>query len=130
LDFSFSGLKTAVLYHVRGVPGKAQRTERLSEQEIRDIAAGFQAACVDVLTKKLERALKQTGARSIVIGGGVSANLDLRAAVQKFSLPVYLPAMAYTTDNAAMIAGLGDVMLREGKTAGLEMDAVTYSAIR
>ncbi len=129
LDFSFSGLKTAVLYHVRGVPGKPPREAKLTEQEVQDVAAGFQAACVDVLIKKLERALKKTGARSIVIGGGVSANSALREGAKKFSVPVYFPAMAYTTDNAAMIAGLGDVMLREGRVAGLELDAVTHRAI-
>ena len=130
LDFSFSGLKTAVLYHVRGVPGKAARTDPLTEPEVRDIAAGFQAACVDVLTKKLQRALKQTGGRSIIVGGGVSANRGLRLMLEKFDVPVYVPAIEYCTDNAAMSAGLADVLLRENRVAQLDLDAITYSAIQ
>ena len=129
LDFSFSGLKTAVLYHVRGVPGKPPRPSPPDEQEIRDIAAGFQAACIDVLTKKLDRAVKRTHAKSIVIGGGVSANRGLRAALQTFKVPVHFPPLEYCTDNAAMSAGLADVLLRESRTASLDLDAITYSAI-
>src|SRR5687767_3748285 len=64
LDFSFSGLKTAVLYYVRGVPGRDERGVELNEKNIRDIAAGFQAACVDVIVKKLDRALRRMRARS------------------------------------------------------------------
>src|SRR5439155_8532810 len=81
LDFSFSGLKTAVLYHVRGVPGHAGKPAPLNDQSVRDIAASFQAACVDTLVRKLDRALKKTGAHSIIIGGGVSANAGLRQAM-------------------------------------------------
>jgi N6-L-threonylcarbamoyladenine synthase len=130
LDFSFSGLKTAVLYHVRGVPGKPARTDPLTDQEIRDIAAGFQASCVEVLTKKLQRAVRHTRGRSIIVGGGVSANAGLRSAVKKFDVPVYLPPLEYCTDNAAMSAGLADVLLRENKVAQLDLDAITYSAIQ
>jgi N6-L-threonylcarbamoyladenine synthase len=130
LDFSFSGLKTAVLYHVRGVPGKPPRTEQLTAEEIRDIAASFQAACVDVLLKKLDRAVKRIGAKSIIIGGGVSANAALRTATQKLPIPVHIPLMPYTTDNAAMTAGLAHVMLQKKITAALDLDAITYSAIR
>jgi N6-L-threonylcarbamoyladenine synthase len=82
LDFSFSGLKTAVLYHVRGVPSKrdpqASPKPAPDENEIRNIAAGFQAACIDVITKKLRRAIDQFDAKSVIIGGGVSANRGLR----------------------------------------------------
>ncbi|HEX8521949.1 MAG TPA: tRNA (adenosine(37)-N6)-threonylcarbamoyltransferase complex transferase subunit TsaD, partial [Tepidisphaeraceae bacterium] len=106
LDFSFSGLKTAVLYHVRGVPGKPPRTEPLIEREIRDVAAGFQAACVEVIVKKLQRALHRTGAKCVIIGGGVSANSGLRQAVTTLKVPVHVPALEYCTDNAAMSAGL------------------------
>jgi N6-L-threonylcarbamoyladenine synthase len=130
LDFSFSGLKTAVLYHVRGVPGRDAKGIDLNDKNVRDIAAGFQAACVDVITKKLDRAVRRTQAKSVIIGGGVSANRGLRAVLAKFPVPVHFPPMRYCTDNAAMSAGLADVLLREGITAGLDLDAITSSAIR
>jgi tRNA N6-adenosine threonylcarbamoyltransferase len=127
LDFSFSGLKTAVLYHVRGVPGKHQTPPPLNEQSLRDVCASFQAACIDTIVKKLTRAIAQTGAKSVIIGGGVSANRGLRAAMQKFPLPVLFPPMEYCTDNAAMTGGLAHVLLEKGQTATLELDAITYS---
>jgi N6-L-threonylcarbamoyladenine synthase len=134
LDFSFSGLKTAVLYHVRGVPSKrdphASPKPEPSEQEIRDIAASFQTACIDVITRKLTRAIEQVGARSVIIGGGVSANRGLRHALATFPLPVFFPPLAYCTDNAAMIAGLAEIHFRAGDFAELDLDAVTYSQFR
>ena len=130
LDFSFSGLKTAVLYHVRGVPGRDEKGVELNDRNLRDIAAGFQAACVDVLVKKLDRAVRRTNAKSVIIGGGVSANRGLRAALAKFPVPVHFPPMQFCTDNAAMSAGLADVLLREGRVATLDLDAITSSAIR
>jgi N6-L-threonylcarbamoyladenine synthase len=127
LDFSFSGIKTAVLYHVRGIPGKPPRTSPPNEQEIRDIAASFQAACVDVLTKKIQRAAELIGAKSIVIGGGVSANNGLRQAMASSPLPTFFPLSRYCTDNAAMTAGLANIMFDRGEFAGLDLDAITYS---
>ena len=127
LDFSFSGLKTAVLYHVRGVPGQNKPGAMMTEQHLRDVCASFQAACVDVITKKLRRALNQTGGKSVIIGGGVSANRGLRAALAKFDVPVHFPKLSYCTDNAAMSAGLADVHYRAGRFASLDLDAVTYS---
>jgi N6-L-threonylcarbamoyladenine synthase len=130
LDFSLSGLKTAVLYHVRGVPGKHRTPPaELNDRSIRDIAASFQASCVDVIVKKLERAVRHTRAGSVIIGGGVSANRGLRAALENFRVPVFFPPMRYCTDNAAMTAGLADVLLREGRVAPLELDAITYSQL-
>ena len=135
LDFSFSGLKTAVLYHVRGVPRrgqdvKAQPPPVLGEQELRDIAASFQAACIDVIIEKIRRAAARTGARSVVIGGGVSANRGLREALASFGVPVFFPPMKYCTDNAAMSAGLADLYFRAGRFSDLGLDAVTYSQFR
>ena len=130
LDFSFSGLKTAVLYYVRGVPGKDAPGVTPTKENLPDIAAGFQSACVDVIVKKLERAVGRTGARSVIIGGGVSANRGLRAALEHFRVPVHFPPLRYCTDNAAMTAGLADVLLRQGRTASLDLDAITASAIR
>ena len=131
LDFSFSGLKTAVLYHVRGVPGKEdQHPIELTDQTLKDIAASFQAACVEVIVKKLQRAIRRTNAKSVIVGGGVSANRGLRAALNKLPVPVHVPPMPYCTDNAAMSAGLADVLLGEGRVAALDLDAITSSAIR
>jgi N6-L-threonylcarbamoyladenine synthase len=131
LDFSFSGLKTAVLYNVHGVPTKNSKPPAgppdLSDQRLADIAASFQAACIDVLVRKLKRAAKATGARSIVIGGGVSANQGLRHTLSNFQLPVYFPRPAYCTDNAAMSAGLAHLYLEAGHTSPLHLDAITYS---
>ncbi len=136
LDFSFSGVKTAVLYHVNGPPTAPARRaeppaprglETFSDQQIRDIAASFQAAVVDVLRIKLRRAARQTGAKTLILGGGVAANSALRAAAGELadSLGARLrkPAMAYCIDNAAMIAGLGWHLLAAGQTADLDLPA-------
>jgi N6-L-threonylcarbamoyladenine synthase len=132
LDFSFSGLKTAVLYHVRGVPRRGQDVKAapapvLSQAQLADVTASFQAACIDVITEKLKRAVRRTGARSVIVGGGVSANAGLRAALSRFPVPVFFPPMRYCTDNAAMSAGLANVYLRAGRPSALDLDAITYS---
>lgn len=130
LDFSFSGLKTAVLYHVRGYQGKAFTPDQRDDRFLADAAASFQAACIDVLIEKLRRALAKIGGRSVLIGGGVSANRGLRAALPALGVPSFVPALEYCTDNAAMIAGLGHVLLERGESPTLELDAATMSAIR
>lgn len=141
LDFSFSGLKTSVLYHVRGVPGAiregvqkgaihdgAQKDNPLSPQETADVAASFQAALVDTLRIKMRRAAVATQAKSLIIGGGVAANSALREAVnelgQRYNLKVRLPAMKYCGDNAAMMAGLGYHLLNAGVRDSLELEAL------
>jgi N6-L-threonylcarbamoyladenine synthase len=132
LDFSFSGLKTAVLYHVRGVPGAVREgvdkgVDELSEQDVADVAASFQAALVDTLRIKLRRAAKTVGARTLIVGGGVAANSALRNAAEglgkKLGIPVRMPAMKYCVDNAAMTAGLAWHLLRAGHTDDLELPA-------
>jgi len=141
LDFSFSGLKTAVLYHVNGVPnakltdeaiaakgpGYGKGIAGLSESEVADIAASFQAAVADVLGVKLRRAVRATGARSIVLGGGVAANSAVRARAvaeaERLGCVLRLPAMKYCTDNAAMVAGLACHHLAAGDTAGFDLEA-------
>jgi N6-L-threonylcarbamoyladenine synthase len=134
LDFSFSGLKTAVLYHVRGVPTKHRDVRApkpaLGGQELSDICASFQAACIDTIMTKLRRAADHIGAKSIIIGGGVSANRGLRAALTNFDLPVFFPPMQYCTDNAAMTAGLARVLLDHGQISSLDLDAITHSQFR
>jgi N6-L-threonylcarbamoyladenine synthase len=129
LDFSFSGLKTAVLYHVRGARGRQREASELTGQEIRDVCASFQAACVETLIRKIRRAVQRMGARSVIVGGGVSANRGLRAALPELELPAYAPAPRYCTDNAAMTAGLADVLLAAGQVSDLSLDAETASAI-
>lgn len=126
LDFSFSGIKTAVLYHVRGYQGRERQTN-LTPEELRDIAASFQAACVDILVEKVNRAAKRIRAKSVIVGGGVSANTGLRAAMPTIGLPVFFPPVQYCTDNAAMIAGLAHVILESGKQSELDLDAITTS---
>jgi tRNA N6-adenosine threonylcarbamoyltransferase len=102
LDFSFSGLKTALVYTVRDL-GPEQSLARRA-----DLAASFQRAVVDSLMLKLEQALERTGARRVAIGGGVAANSELRARVQALcelrGLALKIPPRELCTDNAAMIA--------------------------
>jgi len=127
LDFSFSGLKTSVLYHVRGFKGRERDASSLSPQQLHDVCASFQAACVDVLIEKIKRALKQTHGRAVIIGGGVSANRGLRQAAQKLPVQVFFPPLAYCTDNAAMSAGLAYLHLRAGQQSSLDIDAIPFS---
>ena len=102
LDFSFSGLKTAFVYKVRDLGAKAAVARRA------DLAASFQRAVVDALVWKVERALEQTGARTLAIGGGVAANSELRARLGALAadrgLRLKVPPPELCTDNAAMIA--------------------------
>lgn len=150
LDFSFSGLKTAMLYAVRGVPLKGGVFERdhtmLNEGQRADLAASFQRAAARAAILKLERALEllrsQDGApkdsqgsqtvRTLLVGGGVSANSRLRselsALAARENLRLRLPAMAYCVDNAAMIAGLGFQQLAIGDVADLRLSAVPTTA--
>jgi N6-L-threonylcarbamoyladenine synthase len=130
LDFSLSGLKTAVLYHVRGHQGRERDASALNDQQRADVAAAFQSAVIDVILKKLQRAAQSIGARSILIGGGVSANQGLRSALATFPLPVHLPAPRFCTDNAAMTAGLAHLLFEQHQFAPLNLDAITYSALR
>jgi N6-L-threonylcarbamoyladenine synthase len=127
LDFSFSGLKTAVLYHVHG-PGKTSGgLARLSAQDVADICASFQAAVVDVLVAKTMLAVEQTGLRTVVIGGGVAANQALRDGLQtacdQRGLRLVLTPMGYCTDNGAMIAALGLHLLAAGRADTLALEA-------
>ena len=140
LDISFSGLKTAVLDHVNGIPGarrepaarggpagRGKGADDLTPQEVADIAASFQAAVVDVLRIKLNRAAERIGASTLIVGGGVSANSALRGAAAalagKTRRALRLPEPRYCVDNAAMIAGLAYHCLRAGQTADLDLEA-------
>jgi N6-L-threonylcarbamoyladenine synthase len=126
LDFSFSGIKTAVLYHVHGHGQTSGGLERLTQQGIADIAASFQQAVIDVLVKKAMLAVAQTGLTTVVLGGGVAANRPFReqlaAACEDRDLRFHAAPMAYCTDNAAMIAALGYHLFRAGELADLSLD--------
>jgi N6-L-threonylcarbamoyladenine synthase len=129
LDFSFSGIKTAVLYHCRGQDMKGEnKADSMSEQEIADIAASFQAAVIDVLVKKTQRAADKIGAKTILLGGGVAANSTLRQALQEFcnsTTPVrkFLAApKQYCTDNAVMVASLAYHKFKAGLFADLTLE--------
>jgi len=144
LDFSFSGLKTALLYTVRGKPrgrGREATFERsaddLSEAERRNLAAAFQQAAIETLIIKLGRAIATMAdwgrpPRSLIIGGGVSANSLLRRRAaelgEQAGLAVCLPKMAYCLDNAAMIAGLAHHDLLAGRCDDLDLPAIATTA--
>jgi N6-L-threonylcarbamoyladenine synthase len=117
LDFSFSGLKTAVVNHVRANPQVA--TE--------DVAASFQQAVVDVLVAKARRAAEATGAAALALGGGVAANSLLReqflGACAEDGLHAFLPSREMCTDNAAMIASTGWYRLRRDGATPLDCGA-------
>jgi len=125
-DFSFSGLKTAVLRHVRARQ-KMLGTDRLPEGEVRDLAASFQATVVETLVERTFAAAKWYDARAVGIAGGVSANSSLRerarARGDRAGLPVYLPSTHLSTDNAAMIAAAGLRRIAAGDLAAADLNA-------
>lgn len=134
LDFSFSGLKTAVLYHCRGQDMKGQdRVSDMSEQEVADIAASFQAAVVDVLQRKTARAAQRLRAKTILLGGGVAANTALRNALQDVgnrSTPpcqLLVAPRQYCTDNAVMIASLAYHKYQAGMFSDLTLEPKSSS---
>ena len=121
LDFSFSGLKTALLYILQAMPEQSRTVQAA------DLAASYQEAIVAVLVDKSFAAVRSSGARALAVVGGVSANSRLRALLQQRaafeSLHLSLPPLAYCTDNAAMIAAAGRQALRAGPHASLDLDA-------
>ena len=132
LEFSFSGLKTAVLYTVKGVPGSHKEPEPLTEQRIADIAASFQAASVDVLVAKCEQALRQRDRSRLCVGGGVAANAWLRDQLERMTKRIgaelHVAPMSLCTDNAAM-AAIAWEHLRRGRFEALDLD-VTPGLVR
>ena len=127
LDFSFSGLKTAVLYHVRGQDMKGpSRVASMSREEIADIAASFQAAVVDVLVAKTRRAIERTDAQTVLLGGGVAANSPLREALtqmcEKMGRRLWVAPRSLCTDNAVMVASLAYFRYRVGQFADLTLE--------
>lgn len=118
-DFSFSGLKTAVLYEVGALK---KRSEHLP---VADLAASFQQAVVDVLFRKTIEAARKFGAKEILVAGGVSANRALREAFGgQAEFPVHIPPLSLCTDNAAMIAAAGYRRFVAGHVSGMELDVL------
>ncbi|GAA4975050.1 tRNA (adenosine(37)-N6)-threonylcarbamoyltransferase complex transferase subunit TsaD [Algibacter aquimarinus] len=118
LNFSFSGLKTAILYFVQR---ETKANPNFIEENLNDICASIQYTIIGILIDKLKLATKQTNIKYIAIGGGVSANSGIRKALkdgeQKFGWTTYIPKFEFTTDNAAMIAIVGYLKYLEGDFA-------------
>lgn len=123
LDFSFSGLKTALLNTVK------KRSDPFTEEEMPHIAASFQEAIVDVLVEKTLRAAREAAMSRVVVCGGVAANSRLRERFfedgRAAGLEVFIPPPVLCTDNAAMIAVVGDRLLQEGRRDPLHLNAVS-----
>jgi N6-L-threonylcarbamoyladenine synthase len=126
LDFSFSGLKTAVALEV-------ERRGSLSERDVADVAASFQAAAVDVLVSRARSALEVEGLADLAVVGGVAANRRLRERLavlaERSGMRVVLPPPELCTDNAAMIAAAGTRLLARDECHGLELNAFSRAPI-
>jgi len=128
-NFSFSGLKTAVLYHCLGqnASREAMEAANFDPAFVADVAACFQEAVVDVLVNKTCKAAQRSNAASVIVGGGVAANLLLRARLSEetknMGLSLFMAPMSLCRDNAAMIAGLGFHLLKSGRRADMSLEA-------
>jgi N6-L-threonylcarbamoyladenine synthase len=122
-DFSFSGLKTSLLTMVK------KRGCNFSEEELPDVVASYQEAIVDVLVEKTMRAVQDNGIRQVVVCGGVAANSRLREkfadAALKNKIDLFIPPIILCTDNAAMIAAIGEIMLKSGRLDSLDLNAIS-----
>ena len=124
LDYSFSGLKTSFLYNMR--EWVAEDPDFI-EHHKEDIAASLEFTIVDILMKKLRRAVKETGIKHVAVSGGVSANNGLRNAfhdhARRYGWTIYIPKFSFTTDNAAMIACVGTFKYRDKAFASIDLPA-------
>lgn len=128
LDYSFSGLKTSFLYTLRDA---VKLDPDFVEKNKADIAASLQATIIDILIDKLAKAVDLTGVKTVAIGGGVSANSGVRAAVAEFcnsrGLTAFIPERVFTTDNAAMVAIAGYYKFLDGRFC--RYDEVPYARV-
>ncbi len=125
-DYSFSGLKTSILYTLRD---KLKSNPKYLEENMADIAASVQKAVMDTLLAKFEKAIKDTGIKTIAVAGGVSANSELRERLtllgNKHGCRVFIPKLSYTTDNAAMVGCAGLFKYFNKEFASLDLTAYT-----
>ena len=128
LDYSFSGLKTSFLYSMQKW---VKEDPDFIEHHKEDIAASLEWTIVDILMKKLKKAVKQTGIKHVAVAGGVSANNGLRNAFydaeKRYGWTIYIPKFSYTTDNAAMIGIVGYYKYLDGEFCGI--DAPAFSKV-
>lgn len=122
-DFSFSGLKTSLLNVFK------KRGGNFSKEELPDVVASYQEAIIDVLIDKTLKAAKENSISQVVVCGGVAANSRLRQrfveATAKAGMELFIPPMILCTDNAAMIAALGEIMLKNGRSDSLDLNAIS-----
>ncbi len=127
LEFSFSGMKTALLYAAQGQPGAHATPPPLTAERVADLAASFQEAVVDVLVGKCEQALTATGRKALCVGGGVAANGRLRERLEEMAerrkIDLWISPREFCTDNAAMAAIAWD-LLDAGRTSPLDVDVL------
>ncbi|HEY7412727.1 MAG TPA: tRNA (adenosine(37)-N6)-threonylcarbamoyltransferase complex transferase subunit TsaD [Vicinamibacteria bacterium] len=132
-DFSFSGIKTAVLYHVRREGIAPVEDPARVPDVVRNLVASFQRAVVGALVTRLRKAAEERRPRSLLLTGGVAANSLLREEARKaadaLGLPLLVPPVALSTDNAAMIGAAGWVGYRKGRRAGLDLNADPHLAL-
>lgn len=126
-NFSFSGLKTAVVYYVKGYSQFSKKNMKNNTVSTQDLAASFQEAVIDQLVKKTIKAAEDTENKKIILGGGVSRNTRLRQRfmeeTKKLGLKLYLPSPIMCTDNAGMIAGLGFMRYKNFGPSPMDIDA-------
>jgi N6-L-threonylcarbamoyladenine synthase len=129
-DFSFSGLKTAVLYRLKGQDGRRGDPTR-GPVSVADLAASAQEAIADILSAKAVRAARRLSRARLVLGGGVAANTRLRELAlergREAGISVFIPPRSLCTDNAAMVAARGAELLDAGRRDGFDLDADPYS---
>ena len=130
LDFSFSGVKTSILYFLQK---EVRKNPQFVEENLRDLCASIQKTIIDILLKKLEKAAKQYQVKEIALAGGVSANSELRLRFQqlgeKHGWPAHIPRFEYCTDNAAMIAIAAHYKFLKGEFASQDMEPLPRSQL-
>lgn len=128
-DFSFSGIKTAVLNYVKTIPLHSE-PRTLNSELINDIAASFQASVIDVLVKKTEWAIRKERIKRVILTGGVAANNELRKRMKEMcderGSEIFIPSAYLCTDNAAMIASAGYHHFKASNFAGLDLNPQAY----